>query len=195
MTDRLDEYLRLLLKWNRPAGLTAFENREEALAKGVIPSLAAEPWLRAGWRVIDAGSGGGFPAIPLALKRPDLRWTLVEPKAAKAAFLREAARHLGLEAEVIEASLEALLAGKQRRWDAATMRGLRLRKGPLKRLVRALTPGGRILVWSAGDRASEYQLWFEEFGLAGKTLPTGQQGLVLLSGDVPRGTPEAPPMR
>ena len=195
MTDRLDEYLNLLLKWNRPAGLTAFEGREEALAKGVLPSLAAEPWLRAGWRVIDAGSGGGFPAIPLALKRPDLRWTLVEPNVAKAAFLREAARQLALEAEVVEATLEALLAGEQRQWDAATIRGLRLRKGPLRRLVRALSPGGRILVWSAGERATGYRLWLEEIGLAVRPVPTGQHGLVLLSGDVPRGTPEATPMR
>ena len=194
MTDRLDEYLSLLLKWNRAAGLTAFEDREEALAKGVLPSLAAESRLREGWRVIDAGSGGGFPAIPLALKRPDLRWTLVEPSAAKAAFLREAARHLALEAEVIEATLEALLDERGRQWDAATIRGLRLRKGPLRRLVRALAPGGRILVWSAGERAREYRRWLEEIGLAVTPVPTGQHGLVLLSGDVPRGTLEAPPM-
>jgi 16S rRNA (guanine527-N7)-methyltransferase len=194
VSDRLDEYVTLLLKWKRAAGLTAYASREEALAKGVLPSLAAEPHLGAGWRVVDAGSGGGFPAIPLALKRPDLRWTLVEPNPAKAAFLREAARQLALEAEVVEATLEALLAEEQRQWEAATVRGLRLRKGPLRRLARTLTPGGRILLWSAGDRASKYQIWFEEFGLGVKTAPTVQQGLVLLYGDVPRGTREASAM-
>ncbi len=60
---------------------------------------------------MDVGSGGGSPAIPLKLAVPRLRLTMVEAKARKSAFLREAVRHLGLEQRSVEtARYEELLA-------------------------------------------------------------------------------------
>ena len=99
MDPKIEAYLELLFKWNKVYRLTAFESRKEAVALGSCP-----PGHRGGpskdARALDVGSGGGFPAVPLAITRPDLRWTLTEPSLQKAAFLREVAMLLELPLRV-----------------------------------------------------------------------------------------------
>jgi 16S rRNA (guanine527-N7)-methyltransferase len=81
-----------------------------------------------GPRVVDVGSGAGLPGIPLALARPDLRLTLLEPLARRATFLHEAVAALGLEAEVVRARAEEI---GEPRWDVVVARAV----APLERLL------------------------------------------------------------
>jgi len=194
MDRKVDRYLELLFKWNAAFALTAFSGREEALTMGVAPSLLAAPLLPYGARVLDVGSGGGFPAIPLAIARPDLHLTLTEPSHPKAAFLREAARDLGLTYRVESRTAEAVLAADQEPWCAVTVRGVHVRKGLLKRLVRALIPGGILIAWPAGLRADQYAEWMEKLGLEVEKRPLLAEPLTLLIGHVPRGTSESNPL-
>jgi 16S rRNA (guanine527-N7)-methyltransferase len=180
-------YLELLFRWNRAHNLTAFEGEGEAMREGVAPSLLAEPHLPRGARLLDVGSGGGFPAVPLLLVRPDLRATLCEPSHAKAAFLREAGALLKLSLRVEAKTVEAFLRSSGERWDAVTVRGVRLRKGLLKQLASVLSPGGVLLIWSGGDRAGQYEEWLRGCGLEVVCVPAGA-GTQLLAGAVPRGT-------
>ena len=71
----LDAYLDLLEKWNRVYNLTAIRARGDMAALHVEDALAVLPWLpdRPGLRVLDVGSGGGVPGIPLAIARPRVR--------------------------------------------------------------------------------------------------------------------------
>jgi 16S rRNA (guanine527-N7)-methyltransferase len=93
-------YVDLLLSWGERINLTAARSREVVIADHLPDSFALASRLAPrgaeGCEVIDVGSGGGLPAIPLALLRPNDRFTLVEATGKKVAFLRTAVRELGL---------------------------------------------------------------------------------------------------
>lgn len=95
---KLDAYLDLLEKWNRVYNLTAIRMRREMAPLHVEDALAVLPWLpdRPGLRVLDVGSGGGVPGIPLAIARPAAHFTLIDSNGKKTTFLAQAAIELGL---------------------------------------------------------------------------------------------------
>ena len=109
----LERLLDLVVTWNAKVDLTAARDADELvdlfLADALIlakhrPALADLDW-------VDVGSGAGAPAIPLAVLVPELRMTLVEPKAKRVAFLRSALGSLGLsEVRVVRARSEEIAA-------------------------------------------------------------------------------------
>ncbi|MFT3921653.1 MAG: 16S rRNA (guanine(527)-N(7))-methyltransferase RsmG [Myxococcales bacterium] len=126
---RLASYLELLLAANQAFNLTAITSVGEAWVKHVGDSLSLFgdlSALPAGARVVDLGSGGGLPAIPLALALPSLSFTLVESTGKKARFLEQTAATLGLaNLRVVSERAETFGQGPEReRFDAATSRAL-----------------------------------------------------------------------
>lgn len=119
----------------------------------VAPRLAAGT-------LLDIGTGNGSPGLVLAALRPDLRVTLLEPRMRRWAFLREAARAMGLTVDV-----------RRQRHDAydgppaatVTVRALRL---PAAALAALVAPGGRLLVFGA-DPGPDPALAPEDWGLPG----------------------------
>lgn len=96
---RLGSYLALLMAANESMNLTAIKDAQTAWSRHVLDSLgllAMLAELPEGARVIDVGSGGGLPGIPLAICMPHLQFTLLEATGKKAAFLERTARLLGL---------------------------------------------------------------------------------------------------
>ncbi len=95
---KLASYLELLAKWNKTYNLTAIREPSRMVTHHALDSLAVLPHLpqREALRVLDVGSGGGLPGIPLAIARPDWRVVLVDPNHKKAAFLTQASIELGL---------------------------------------------------------------------------------------------------
>ena len=109
---RLLAYLQLLDKWNRTHNLTAIREPERMVTHHLLDSLAVLAHLpaRAGLRVIDIGSGGGLPGIPLAMVRPDWQCTLLDSNFKKATFLRQATIELPLpNAEVVATRVQDYL--------------------------------------------------------------------------------------
>ncbi|HEX6793982.1 MAG TPA: 16S rRNA (guanine(527)-N(7))-methyltransferase RsmG [Casimicrobiaceae bacterium] len=96
--SKLSAYLDLLVKWNRVYNLTAIRDRSQMQALHVDDALAVLPWLppMPGMRLLDVGSGGGVPGIPLAIARPDARVVVLDSNSKKAAFLTQAAIELRL---------------------------------------------------------------------------------------------------
>jgi 16S rRNA (guanine527-N7)-methyltransferase len=94
----LAAYLALLAKWNRAYNLTAIREPARMVTHHVLDSLAVLAHLpvHKGLQLLDVGSGGGLPGIPLAIARPDWHVTLVDPVHKKAAFLAQAAIELPL---------------------------------------------------------------------------------------------------
>jgi len=97
-TAKLDRYLDLLAKWNRTYNLTAIRERSRMLTHHVHDALAVLPYLpqTASLRLLDVGTGGGVPGIPLAIARPQWRIVLLDANHKKVAFLTQAAIELRL---------------------------------------------------------------------------------------------------
>ncbi|MDR3221700.1 MAG: 16S rRNA (guanine(527)-N(7))-methyltransferase RsmG [Candidatus Accumulibacter sp.] len=93
--EKLLAYLTLLYKWNRTYRLTALKEHDQAVSGHLLDSLSILPFIPGG-PLLDVGSGGGMPGIPLAIARPDLPVILLDGNSKKAAFLRQAAIELGL---------------------------------------------------------------------------------------------------
>ena len=93
--EKLLAYLALLYKWNRTYSLTAMREQDKAVSHHLLDSLAVLPFVPDG-RLLDVGSGGGMPGIPLAIARGGLAVTLLDSNSKKAAFLQQAAIELGL---------------------------------------------------------------------------------------------------
>lgn len=146
-------HLRLLLAWTGAVNLTAIRDPGTAVTGHVLDSLAAVPLLRASGvrRLLDLGSGGGYPGLPIALALPAEEVLLVDSIAKKAGFLRVAAAAVGAADRVTVAAVrsEALAAerGHRERWPAVTVRAV----APLAELVELsfplLVPGGILVAW------------------------------------------------
>lgn len=93
--DTLIEFLSLLEKWNRVYNLTAIREQEKWVTYHLLDSLAVVAHLPQG-RLLDVGSGGGFPGIPVAVAQPQRKVTLLDSNQKKGAFLRQAVAELGL---------------------------------------------------------------------------------------------------
>jgi 16S rRNA (guanine527-N7)-methyltransferase len=152
--DMCADYLVLLDKWNQRMNLTALEDPDSAVDRLIVePTMAAEV-IDAGARVlVDVGSGGGSPAIPLKIARPDLALTMIEVKTRKSVFLREVVRHLGLSACNVETSrFEAVLGRVDLRGtvDVVSIRAVRAEAEQLRLFGDALRPGGQQLWFLSG---------------------------------------------
>ncbi|HEX5802770.1 MAG TPA: 16S rRNA (guanine(527)-N(7))-methyltransferase RsmG [Azospira sp.] len=104
---KLLAYAAFLEKWNRTYSLTALRDPRLAVSHHLLDSLAILPYVSAA-NLLDVGSGGGQPGIPLAIARPELAVTLLDSNGKKTAFLQQAAIELGLNnVQVVTARVES----------------------------------------------------------------------------------------
>lgn len=94
-------YLDEIRRWNRVHNLTAITELSAMIQRHVVESLALRRYLK-GRRIADIGSGAGLPGIPLAIAEPHRRFTLIESRGKRAAFLRHVQGLLGLENVAVE---------------------------------------------------------------------------------------------
>jgi 16S rRNA (guanine527-N7)-methyltransferase len=102
-------YLDLLLRWNQRLNLTALRQPAEIIERHFVECAFAAQFLPQDVAtLLDYGSGAGFPGIPFAICRPEIRMTLAEAQGKKASFLREALRVLGIAGEVYDGRVEKM---------------------------------------------------------------------------------------
>jgi len=152
---KLTGYFELLRKWNRKVALTSLPVEtcgDEAIDRLLIEPLVAVKYFPTPVSaIIDIGSGGGSPAIPLKVAAPAVSMRMVESKTRKAAFLREAVRVLNLDhTEVEPVRFEELLSRPSLHdaADAVTIRAVRLDRKLLLALQSLLRPGGSLFVFT-----------------------------------------------
>ena len=153
----LSGYADLLLRWNARINLTAARSIGVVVSEHFPDAFALARRIDRA-RVIDIGSGGGLPAIPLAVLRPGITVELVEPIAKKAAFLRTAIRELDMGERVSvriargEAVAKALAADRSAAFDVAISRATLAPAKWLALGVQLVRPGGRVFALAAaGD--------------------------------------------
>lgn len=98
---RLLAYRDELARWGRVHNLTSVLEPERMVPVHLLDSLALLPLLR-GERIADVGSGGGLPGVPLAIARPELQLTLIEPRTKRAVFLAHVTRQFGMGNVIVE---------------------------------------------------------------------------------------------
>jgi 16S rRNA (guanine527-N7)-methyltransferase len=198
LSDRLIAYYELLSRWNRKINLTALEDPDQAIDRLLLEPVLAARHLpgsnRSPIRQMDVGSGGGSPAIPMRLITPHMRLMMVEVKARKAAFLREAVRQLDLvDTQVETARYEELLARPElhEAFDAVSVRAVRLEARVLTSLQAFLAPGGSIMLFRGPSGPAEPAMVVPPLQWAGTypLIDSLQSRLTILTKrDVPRGT-------
>jgi 16S rRNA (guanine527-N7)-methyltransferase len=151
----LERYFLLLTRWNAKINLTSFQlepgGHDDAIDRLLVePVIAARYVSGSAHTAIDIGSGGGSPAIPLALACPRLSIRMVESKTRKAVFLREAIRELELTRVTVETSrFEELLTRPELHegLDLVTIRAVRVEPRTLISLQAFLRPGGQLFLF------------------------------------------------
>jgi 16S rRNA (guanine527-N7)-methyltransferase len=154
LAAQLEIYYRLLSTWNRKVNLTALsldEPTDDAFDRLLIEPLVAARHAPPGVKkMLDIGSGGGSPALPLALALPGVSLLMVESKTRKSVFLREAIRALALQAaDVATARFEELLTRPDlhETHDLVTIRAVRVETRVLLGLQAFLRPGGQLFLF------------------------------------------------
>ena len=104
--EKFARFYAMLVECNAKYNLTAITDKKEVYIKHFLDSLAGESLLFKGASVVEVGSGGGFPSVPLMLVRDDLQFTLVESTGKKCDFLRAVIKEFGLNATVKNARAE-----------------------------------------------------------------------------------------
>lgn len=94
--QQLNDYLILLGKWNKTYNLTAIRDSAFMVPYHVLDSLSVVPYLEDSRNLLDVGSGGGMPGVPIAVICPDTVVTLIDANQKKTAFLRQVALELNL---------------------------------------------------------------------------------------------------
>lgn len=149
----IDSHVRLLLAWTSAINLTAIREPEAVAREHVLDSLAAVALLRrhGASRLLDLGSGGGFPGLPLAVGVPAAETLLVEPIGKKAAFLRTSVAALTMEASigVAAARAEALAHDRHHRgrWPIVTARAVAELAELAELALPLLARGGLLVAW------------------------------------------------
>jgi 16S rRNA (guanine527-N7)-methyltransferase len=162
LLEQLEAYFRLLEAWNAKINLTSLDllrDPDKAVDRLLIEPLVAVRHMDDGvTHAIDIGSGGGSPAIPMKLARPEVAFTLVEAKTRKCAFLREAGRHLQIDLRVETARYEVLLSRPEfhEAFGVLTMRAVRVEPRVMVSVQAFLKPGGEFLLFR-GPAGAEVQ--------------------------------------
>lgn len=184
----LAAYVELLARWNKKINLTALAVEplsDEAVDRLIVePVLGARRLLPSERVVIDVGTGGGSPAIPLAIMAPDVRLIMVEVKVRKSAFLREVVRQLGLAGATVEnCRVEELLSRSEyhEAADVVTARAVRPDRRLLTAIQAFLKPGGRLFWFGAeASQKPDFQVPFTS-GHQETLVPTMGSQLWILS--------------
>ena len=156
--DRFEIYHRLLSEWNERMNLTAITDPVAVAEKHFADSLAALPYLKPGMKVVDVGTGAGFPGVPLLIMEPGLELTLADSLQKRLTFLDALLKELGLKAALVHGRAEDLGQNKlyREQFDAALSRAV----ANLPVLLELTTPfvrvGGTAIAYK-GDADQELE--------------------------------------
>ncbi len=147
-----------LLKWNRRVNLTRITEPVEVAVKHFLDSMAAAPLIGAEKTVLDLGSGGGFPGLPLKVAVPDARVTLVDSARKKVSFLKHVIRQIGLEGvDALQSRVESLGGHPAHRgkYDVVVSRALASLDDFVRLAMPLVASRGVIVALKAGRAADE----------------------------------------
>jgi len=176
---QIERYLDELRSWGARTNLVGSIDID-ALRLHVRDSLAAVRHLPRDARVVDLGTGAGFPGLPILIARDDLRMTLIESRERRFHFLRHVVRELSLSCEVVRCRIEAEPVGA---FEFALLRAVAPVRTALPLAAPWVGAEGEIWVWTREEPTAAGSAFAGE-------IPLGAQGRILRAhaAAVPRGT-------
>lgn len=201
---QFQRYMELLVEWNEKMNLTAITDPEGVTVKHFFDSLLLLKTVEVPQdaSLIDVGTGAGFPGIPVAIARPDIKLTLLDSLNKRLVFLAEVCRELGIQAEIRHARAEE--GGRQKelreQFDFATARAVAGMNVLCEYCVPFVKLGGAFVALKGPDGEEEIKQAARAIGvLGGKAeklaqfqLPDGSQRCIAVVRKV-RNTPETYP--
>lgn len=151
MTERFETYYRFLVSENEKYNLTAITEQDEVWCKHFVDSMLGSKLVPHGASLVDVGCGAGFPSVPLAIARPDIRPTLVDSLTKRVNFCTELCGKVGVSANVVHARAEDFAKDNRQRFDVAVARAV----APLNILLEYLAPlvrvGGSVVAYKTDE--------------------------------------------
>ena len=157
-TEQFFEYMNLLIEWNEKMNLTAITEPDEIILKHFIDSITILKELEDGSKLVDVGTGAGFPGIPLSIMNPSLKITLVDSLNKRLIFLQEVVNKLKLEnIEIVHARAEEFGQNKKYReqFDISTSRAVANLATLSEYLIPLVKIGGKVISMKASDVKQE----------------------------------------
>jgi 16S rRNA (guanine527-N7)-methyltransferase len=137
------DYIQLLFKWNKAYNLTAVRNPQEMVTHHLMDCLILKPYFSSS-NMLDVGTGGGFPGIPLAILYPNMSMTLVDCNAKKIRFLTQAVHELGITCvKPVHGRVEAVDVTEK--FEIITSRAFASLQDMVKLTAHLLSENGRYL--------------------------------------------------
>ena len=146
--DQFYEYMNFLLEWNEKINLTAITEQDEILLKHFVDSLTILKYLKPEEKIVDIGTGAGFPGIPLAILKEDNHFTLVDSLNKRINFLNDVKEKIALE-NVTTLHLRAEEFGQSKiyreKFDVAVSRAVANLSVLVEYLLPAIKVGGKVI--------------------------------------------------
>ncbi|MDX2424802.1 MAG: 16S rRNA (guanine(527)-N(7))-methyltransferase RsmG [Cycloclasticus sp.] len=147
--DRLMDFLRMLVKWNRVYNLSAISEPEQMVRLHLLDSLSVLPFLH-GTRCIDVGTGAGLPGIPLAIARSDMHFALLDSNSKKTRFIQQVCIELELK-NVLPVHERVEQYRPEDKFDTVTARAFTALPDMLTKTRHLLTSGGKLLAMKSKE--------------------------------------------
>jgi 16S rRNA (guanine527-N7)-methyltransferase len=170
---QLDLLVDELLRWTKRRNLTAITDRDEVLEKHLVDSLTMLPFARTAGRLLDMGSGAGFPALPLKIVCPALEVVSVDAVGKKIDFQKHVARKLGLSSFTgLHARIQNLQEEENYRagFDLVTARALTSLEDLVAMAEPFLEPGGRLVAMKGPEGEQEFSAYRNRLSESGWSI-------------------------
>jgi 16S rRNA (guanine527-N7)-methyltransferase len=142
--DQLLNLLQLLQKWNKAFNLTAVKDLQQMVAWHLLDSLALLPYIH-GNRILDVGTGAGFPGLPLAITNPDRQFVLLDSNLKKTRFVQQATLELGINnVEIVHKRIQDYQPDSQ--FDCVFARAVSSLADMVDNVARLVAEDGKILL-------------------------------------------------
>ncbi|MDE7082943.1 MAG: 16S rRNA (guanine(527)-N(7))-methyltransferase RsmG [Clostridia bacterium] len=155
--DKFEKFREILSEFNQKYNLTAICDEKEVYIKHFFDSIKPQNYFSMGAKVVEIGSGGGFPSIPLKIVRDDLDFTLIESTGKKCEYLRTVVDKLGLKSVQV-LNIRAEEGGKdetlREKFDVATARAVAKLNTLCEYCLPFVKVGGRFIAYK-GDAEEE----------------------------------------
>ena len=150
--DKFELFYQLLIEWNEKFNLTAITDKNDVEIKHFIDSITSIKYIDNNTSIIDVGAGAGFPSIPLAILRPDCKFTLIDSLNKRVNFLNEVISKLELtNCECFHSRIEDFAIKNRNKFDVSIARAVAPLNILLEYTIPLLKINGKLIAYKGSN--------------------------------------------